>query len=464
MNRTRRIALTVAVSLTLLAGIAQNALAQTSLVPVGAKWKFLADGSDQGTAWRAPDFDDAVWPEGPAKLGFGDEDVATVVGSGAPAGAKFTTAYFRHTFHVADAATLDNFLVRLMRDDGAIVYLNGLEIFRSNMPEGEVSAATFAASAIGDTGETVFASEFFKENHLKDGRNVLAVEVHQSDAASSDLGFNLELLARYQLVPPTVAITSPTADETIVDGRITVTVDAAFVGGEITKVTLLQGETLIGEDTAAPFVFSWVADAGDYTLTARASTTKGMDNTSAPLLLTVLPTLIRQGAIWRYLADGTNQGKAWRQPGFDDAEWSEGPAELGYGDNDEATIVASGPDSTTNFITTYFRTSFIVDAPSAVKAIEGLLTYDDGAVVYLNGTEVFRINMPTGEPAFNAPATGSADYDPEPLSIDPKHLRRGVNVIAVEVHQASTSSSDVSFDLMLRATSGTAPAVRTPIR
>ena len=463
MNWTRRIAFTGAVSLTLLAGIAQPSLAQTSLVPVGAKWKFLAGSSDPGTAWRALDFDDSVWIEGPAKLGFGDDNVATVVGVGS-AEAKFTTTYFRHTFNVVDAATLNNFLVRLMRDDGAIVYLNGIEIYRSNMPEGAVSSATFAASAVGDTAEKVFVSKFFKENHLKEGRNVLAVEVHQSDAASSDLGFDLELLARYQLAPPTVAITSPTRDTAVVEGPITVTVDAEFVGGEITKVTLLNGETVVGEATTTPFVFSWIADAGDYTLTARASTTSGLDNTSAPLLLTVLPTLIRQGALWKYLADGTNQGKAWREPDFNDAEWPEGPAELGYGDDDEATIVASGPDSTTKFITTCFRKSFTVNDPSAVKAIEGLLTYDDGAVVYLNGTEVFRINMPSGAPPFNAPATDSADYDPEPLSIDPKHLRTGVNVIAVEVHQASTSSSDVSFALMLRATKGPAPTVGTPIR
>lgn len=451
MTRTRRIALAAALCLTLLLGITQNVFAQTSLVPVGAKWKFLADGSDQGAAWRAPDFNDSAWPEGPAKLGFGDEDVATVVGSGASAGARVPTTYFRHTFTVVDAATLENFLVRLMRDDGAIVYLNGVEIYRSNMPEGEVSFATLAASAIGGDDETVFVSKFFKENHLKEGRNVLAVEVHQSEAASSDLGFNLELLARYQLVPPTVAITSPAAGDAIVEGPVKVTVDAAFVGGEVTRVTLLRGETVIGEATAAPFEFSWAADAGDHLLTARASTTEGLDNTSAPLALTVLPVLIREGAIWKYLADGTNQGKAWREPAFDDAGWSEGPAELGYGDGDEATTVASGPDSTTNFITTYFRTSFTVDAPSAVKTLEGLLTYDDGAVVYLNGMEVFRINMPAGDPAFNAPAKEGSDYEPEPLSIPAKFLRAGVNVVAVEVHQASTSSSDVSFNLMLRA-------------
>jgi hypothetical protein len=464
MTRTRKIVLTVAAVAVLLAGTAQSAQAQRTLVPAGASWKFLADGTDQGTAWRAPAFDDTTWSEGRAKLGFGDENVTTVIGFGASPEAKFTTTYFRHTFSVVDAATHTNFLIRLQRDDGAIVYLNGIEIYRSNMPTGDVSFATVAASALGDADEVVFVSNFFTENHLKEGRNVLAVEVHQSDPASSDLGFDLELLSGFQLAPPEVVISAPSVEEAVVEGPIVVVVDATFVGGEISSVTLLQGETVIGEVTEAPYEFLWTALPGDYTLTARATTTKALTTTSAPRRISVLPALIRQGSVWRYLADGTNQGKAWREPGFDDSAWSEGAAELGYGDGDEATTIPSGPDSTTNYITTYFRKSFTVEDPAAIPAIAGFLTYDDGAVVYLNGVEVFRINMPTGDPAFNAPAIEGADYDPEPVSIDPKHLKSGVNVIAVEIHQASTTSSDVSFDLMLRAAKAGGVATRIPSR
>jgi len=464
MTRTLKTVLAVAVSLTSLAGTAQSAQTQRTLVPVGTTWKFLADGRDQGTAWRAPAFNDATWSEGRAKLGFGDDDVVTVVGFGAAPEAKFTTTYFRHTFNVVDAAAHTNFLLRLQRDDGAVVYLNGIEIYRSNLPAGPVSYATLAASAIGGLEETVFVSTFFTENHLKEGPNVLAVEVHQSDAASSDLGFDLELLSGFQPAPPTVVISAPTAEEAVVEGPVVVTVDATFVGGEISGVTLLQGETVIGEVTEAPYEFLWRAAPGDYTLTARVTTTAKLTNTSAPRLISVLPALVRQGAVWKYLADGTNQAKAWREPGFDDSTWPEGAAELGYGDNDETTTIPSGPDSTTNYITTYFRKSFIVEDPSAVQAIAGFLTYDDGAVVYLNAVEVFRINMPAGDPAFNAPAIEGTDYDPEPLSIDPKHLRSGVNVIAVEVHQSSKTSSDVSFDLMIRAAKAGGSLVYIPSR
>jgi hypothetical protein len=441
----------VVLTVTLLAGLSSNATAQTTLVPIGAAWKFLADGSDQGTAWRAPEFDDAAWTEGRGKLGYGEENQTTVVGFGANPETKFITTYFRHAFTAVDAKAMGDFLLRLLRDDGAIVYLNGVEVYRSNMPEGAVTFTTPATAALGTDEEVVLVSTFFKENHLKEGRNVLAVEIHQSDPASSDMAFDLELLTGFRLAPPTVSITSPLAGDTVVEGPVVVTVDATFVGGDVTSVTLMLGETVIGKSETAPFEFAWVADAGEHTLTAMVTTSAGLSNRSDPLSITVLPTLIRQGSVWKYLADGTNQGKAWRAPDFDDASWSDGAGELGYGDGDEKTIVPSGADSTNNYITTYFRKSFTVDDLSDIKTLMGVLTYDDGAVVYLNGTEIFRINMPAGDPAFNAPATSSTDYEPAPFTVDPKALRKGQNVIAVEVHQSSATSSDVSFDLMLRS-------------
>lgn len=453
LGSTRVVLLTTA----LLAGLACDAFAQTTLVPTGATWKFLADGSDQGTKWRAPEFDDSTWTEGRAKLGYGEDNETTVVGFGANPDQKFITTYFRHSFTAVDAKAMGDFLLRLMRDDGAIVYVNGVEVFRSNMPEGPVSSTTPAATTLGSEEEGLLVSTFFKENHLKEGRNVVAVEIHQSDSASSDMAFDLELVTGYRLVPPSVTITSPAVGDTIAEGRVAVTVDATFVGGDVTSVTLMQGETVIGKAEAAPFEFIWTADAGEYTLTAMATTSSGLSNRSDPLSVTVLPTLIRQGSTWKYLADGTNQGKAWRAPEFDDASWSEGAAELGYGDGDEQTVVPSGDDSSSNYITTYFRKSFTVDDLNDIKALIGVLTYDDGAVVYLNGTEIVRVNMPAGDPAFNAPATNGTDYEPEPFTVDAKLLRKGRNVIAVEVHQSSKTSSDVSFDLMLR-TSKTATA------
>lgn len=71
--------------------------------------------------------------------------------------------------------------------------------------------------------------------------------------------------------------------------------------------------------------------------------------------------LVPPGATWKYLDNGSDQGTAWRGPVFDDGSWSAGPAQLGYGDGDEATVVNCGPSfpacNSGNFITTYFRHS-----------------------------------------------------------------------------------------------------------
>src|SRR4026207_710327 len=77
--------------------------AADTLVPLGSVWSYLDDGSDQGTAWVAPAFDAAGWSNGPAQLGYGDQDEATVVRFGPSPNNKYITTYFRHTFVVPDA-------------------------------------------------------------------------------------------------------------------------------------------------------------------------------------------------------------------------------------------------------------------------------------------------------------------------------------------------------------------------
>jgi len=304
------------------------------LVPTGADWQYLDDGSNQTVDWRAPGFDDASWTEGPAQLGYGGADEATVVGFGADDQAKFPTTYFRHTFIVDDASALTNFLVRLVRDDGAVVYLNRVEIFRSNLAEGGVLYDDFVTEAMGDIDETVSVFGFFIENYLGDGANVLAVEIHQADGSSSDLSFDLELLAGFEPGPPTIAITGPADGESLVEGDIDVTIDTQFEGGVVTGGEFFAGDTQIGETCAAPFTFPWRDVAvGDYTLTAHVQTSLGLEATSAPVGVSVTSEseslLIRLGDTWRYLDDGSDQGGAWRDAAFDDAGWKEKSGAIG---------------------------------------------------------------------------------------------------------------------------------------
>src|SRR5215204_7151551 len=155
---------------------------QSVLIPPGAVWKYLDNGSDQGTAWRARAFVDTGWKSGAAELGYGDGDEATLVSYGANSSAKYTTTYFRHAFSVADPTAYGGLTLRLLRDDGAIVYLNGTEVFRTNMPTGTVTAATFASSVVFDANERTYVAAAVNPARLVAGTNVLAVELHQSGA------------------------------------------------------------------------------------------------------------------------------------------------------------------------------------------------------------------------------------------------------------------------------------------
>jgi hypothetical protein len=170
------------------------ALADVSLVAPGAEWKYLDNGSDQGTAWRSAGFEDSTWAAGPSELGYGDGDESTVVGYGANSSAKFITTYFRRAFTVANPAAFNSLTLRLLRDDGAVVYLNGVEVRRDNMPAGTITSTTPAMTALGSPAEASFYESVLAPSSLVSGINTLAVEVHQANGTSSDVSFNLELI------------------------------------------------------------------------------------------------------------------------------------------------------------------------------------------------------------------------------------------------------------------------------
>ncbi len=176
---------------------------------------------------------------------------------------------------------------------------------------------------------------------------------------------------------------------------------------------------------------------------------------------TAQSTLISFGSDWHYYDAGNepaSQGAAdWNDNAFDHLSWANGNAQLGYGDNDEATEIG---DTT---LTGYFRTSFEVSDPNLFDQLSLDLLYDDGAVVYLNGGEVWRVNMPDGPVNYNTfAAANSGDDALASLDID-STLLAGTNILAVEVHQRSAGSSDLSFDFQLVANPiGVVNVVRGP--
>ena len=168
-------------------------------------------------------------------------------------------------------------------------------------------------------------------------------------------------------------------------------------------------------------------------------------------------TLIEEGSSWKYLDNGSNQGSDWLEISFNDDDWNIGYAELGYGDGDETTVVGYGDDEEDKYITTYFRHAFICDNSEDIQSLTIRLKRDDGAVIYLNGDEVVRNNMPVGLISYNTFASDYVSSDEEEIflswSFSNDLLQNGENLIAVEIHQVSESSSDISFDLEFLGTS-----------
>jgi len=173
--------------------LSDPATTNIDLISTGAVWRFLDNAIDQGTAWRAGPFDDSTWKSGPAQLGFGDGDEATLVASN-----NQWTTYFRRTFWLGASgySSVTGLTAHLLRDDGAVVYVNGAEVWRSNMPtNAPITYSTAASTAISGAGETTWYTQDIPASVLVSGANVVAVEVHQANLSSSDISFDFGLEA-----------------------------------------------------------------------------------------------------------------------------------------------------------------------------------------------------------------------------------------------------------------------------
>ena len=185
-------------------------LTSLSLVPFGAQWRYHDGGNLVGTGWRSPAFSDSNWRVGAAPLGYGDDNIVTSVGFGGVATNKHITTWFRHSFVVEDPTQMQTVTLGLIRDDGAAVFVNGREGFRSNLPTGTLTAATRASASVGGTDETAVFETEIDPAAIQRGTNVIAVEVHQFAPDSSDLRFSLQLAALLQptSAPPKLALGS----------------------------------------------------------------------------------------------------------------------------------------------------------------------------------------------------------------------------------------------------------------
>lgn len=432
------------------------------LIARGSTWRYFDRTNDLGVAWRSNAFSDLAWSSGQAQLGFGDGDEASLIASN-----RQITTYFRRSFW-ASPLSFTNMNLRLLRDDGGVVFLNGVEVFRSNLGNGPVNFLTLASNALPADETSRFYGTHVDPALLVDGENLLAVEIHQSSEGSSDLSFDLELTG---LATPSGALVEVTneggADEVgytsaRLNGRLTI------LNAEPAEVTVYWGlsdgatnvaawekttsVTAVGYGHFAVTVSNLVAST-NYFYRCRASNALGQAwaSSSASFATRFAPpvTLIAAGAVWRYFDQTNDLGTAWRSNGFSDASWGSGRARLGYGGDGEVTTISSNLQRTT-----YFRRSFYVPVPALVVGLSGRLTRDDGAVIYLNGAEVWRDNLPAGVIGYQTFASTGINAPQETnwiaKNLDSAGLVSGWNLLAAEIHQQIFSQSDLGFDFELR--------------
>lgn len=159
-------------------------------------------------------------------------------------------------------------------------------------------------------------------------------------------------------------------------------------------------------------------------------------------------TIIDIGDEWKYVLPKSELGPNWKSNGFNDTDWLTGKSGFGYGDDDDSTIIEP---SMSVFIRKKFSVSDIINFRQAYLHMD----FDDGFVAYLNGVEIARSNIGSeGIPPQYNQAANNYDHEalmynggvPDKFLIDSvyMHLLEGENILAIQIHNHSLSSSDLT--------------------
>lgn len=372
----------------------------TELIAAGSEWTFTTE--PQPAEWMTAGFDTTGWDEARAQIGYGDGDETTVL-EGQP-----RTVYLRTEFRADDVDELSHLALDLTLDDAIVVWINGVAVHRENINEEEIGHHTPARIERSAPREDTPVRRLIMADALQDGRNLMAVQVHQSPR-SVDMSFDLTLSGWVQLEEPDDEI------RPLPEPPAWIPFDARAVAepGEVIGVDAdfeLPGDTLVGIDTT-----------------------------------------------WQYVSENVDIGTRWDEGELSDAFDAEGIGEFGFGDDDETTVIDSTPtsiDPNQHRVTAYFATTFTTRRPDDIDLLHLVYVVDDGAIFYLNGTEVLRVGMDDRSRGFWARASETASGPFERVrnyrTLDVADvLVTGVNELRVEVHNIGPWSDDMSFDLLI---------------
>lgn len=191
-------------------------------------------------------------------------------------------------------------------------------------------------------------------------------------------------------------------------------------------------------------------------LSVGVSAPEGYDFVGWKQLTATSTTLMENNATWRYYDRGSLNNTGWQKTDYNDSEWSSGAAPLGYftdGKRDYNTTLNYGTNANSKRPTYYFRTHVnLADEPLSNDIFELNYVVDDGAIIYVNGTEAARYNMPSGNVTYSTYATSYAPGNPDSgtLNLPVSLFHKGDNLIAVELHNNAANSTDVYWSASLK--------------
>ena len=372
-----------------------NRAPYVTLVPINAEWRYEASGIDLGQPWRTTAFDDSRWPTASALFYRVEESVPTIwIGEGNRTSPQ---------------------------DFGLSVSTN----FARGVTPGELGghierfpAAWYGDAAIGGidlaTHDLSATVRWVQDGHGNPMMGYFQSTSYGTGGEPSGLFFGIDDLNLYLF--------------------------ARVAGGSST-------EQFVGSLSAGmqhTITMTWTAATSTWTVTLDGGSAESTVVPDAGML-----TLDRFGLF--SLGRGGGSGvTVW----VDDLEYTVATPEL----SQRVQVFGSlGPPVGSRFelprgpTTYYFRTTFDVDDPSDGANVLMQLVAQDGAVVYLNGVEVFRHNMPLGDIAYTTSALsdGLALNAVDPVRLPAEIMRTGANVLAVETHVAPTDDLDVAFGAWL---------------
>ncbi|TIC81543.1 PKD domain-containing protein [Nocardioides sp. GY 10113] len=424
-----------------------------TVIPAGSAWRWRYQSGAPAGSWAEVGFDASSWGEGAGVLGFGASGLGTNIDTFASTSERPLAAYFRREFQVADRTKVTALVLTTVADDGVVVYVNGTEVGRSNMPSGSVTSRTYASSARStDVANSVPVVVEVPTGLLVDGTNVVAAETHLNYRATRDLSFDLSAV----MTTGSVSVNqSPTAAFTSSVDSLTAQFDGAAssdADGTVASYAWDFGDGATGSGQQAQHAY---AAAGTYTVTLTVTDDKGATD-SVSHDVTVSPAgesvVIPAGSAWRWRYQSGAPAGSWAEVGFDASSWGEGAGVLGFGASGLGTNIDTFASTSERPLAAYFRREFQVADRAKVTALVLTTVADDGVVVYVNGTEVGRSNMPSGSVtsgtyASSARNSTTASNSPVVIEVPIGLLVDGTNVVAAETHLNYRATRDLSFDL-----------------